>query len=305
METWSTDEEFGRMFLAGTNPMVIEAVNTPEDLERHLGDSAIKDTDIKDALEGHSFESLVQGGQPRLFVVNHWDLYSLLPEIKENNDPDFEGVQHAGRALLFKRADGHLVPVAIELAHYTPEKPNTPSTVYTRKDGDNIWLLAKLLFMVVDSAVHNLISHWLRTHACAEPYLISTRRQLSPTHPIFRLMMPHFRYTLAINAAARATLIAADAVLEQCFPPGKYIMQLSSKIYKASWRFKNEGLAADLRKRGFLPANGSSKLLLEDYPYAQDGLDIWTAMHEYFTDYVNHYYADDAEVTKDGQLMKW
>eukprot|EP00878_Enallax_costatus_P000173 GHUV01000226.1.p1 GENE.GHUV01000226.1~~GHUV01000226.1.p1 ORF type:complete len:319 (+),score=85.28 GHUV01000226.1:3-959(+) len=117
--------------------------------------------------------------------------------------------------------------------------------------------------------------------------------------------MPHFRYTLAINAAARATLIAADAVLEQCFPPGKYIMQLSSKIYKASWRFKNEGLAADLRKRGFLPANGSSKLLLEDYPYAQDGLDIWTAMHEYFTDYVNHYYADDAEVTKDGQLMKW
>lgn len=61
--------------------------------------------------------------------------------------------------------------------------------------------------------------------------------------------------------------------------------------------------------RGFLQANDSSdlkaKLLLEDYPYAEDGLEIWTAMHEYFTDYVNHYYADDDEVTTDGQLTKW
>lgn len=28
------------------NPMIVEAVNTLEDLKRHLGDSAIKDTDI-------------------------------------------------------------------------------------------------------------------------------------------------------------------------------------------------------------------------------------------------------------------
>lgn len=66
---------------------------------------------------------------------------------------------------------------------------------------------------------------------------------------IFRLMLPHFRYTLPINAAARAQLVAADTVLEQCFTPGRYIMQLSSRIYQAGWQFKNEGLAADLRKR--------------------------------------------------------
>lgn len=87
-------------------------------------------------------------------------------------------------AFAHRNKDGNLMPVAIELAHYDAETGKTPSTVYTPKDGANIWLLAKFLFMSIDSSVHQLISHWLRTHACAEPYLISTRRQLSPTHPV-------------------------------------------------------------------------------------------------------------------------
>lgn len=44
--------------------------------------------------------------------------------------------------------------------------------------------VAKSIFQSVDSGWHQLISHWLRTHACVEPYLIATRRQLPAAHPV-------------------------------------------------------------------------------------------------------------------------
>jgi hypothetical protein len=44
--------------------------------------------------------------------------------------------------------------------------------------------VAKLVFQSVDSGWHQLVSHWLRTHACVEPYLIATRRRLPAAHPV-------------------------------------------------------------------------------------------------------------------------
>lgn len=47
----------------------------------------------------------------------------------------------------------------------------------------------------------------LRTHACMEPYIITTHRQLASMNPIHKLLHPHMRYTLEINALARQSLI--------------------------------------------------------------------------------------------------
>ncbi len=62
-------------------------------------------------------------------------------------------------------------------------------------------------------------------------------------------MIPHFRYTLRINADARVNLINAGGIIEQFFTPGEYSMELSSDKYKATWRFNEQGLPADLAKR--------------------------------------------------------
>ncbi|KAE8710611.1 Detected protein of unknown function [Hibiscus syriacus] len=43
------------------------------------------------------------------------------------------------------------------------------------------------------------VNHWLRTHACGEPYVIATNRQLTVMHPIYRLLHPHLQYTMEIN----------------------------------------------------------------------------------------------------------
>lgn len=71
------------------------------------------------------------------------------------------------------------------------------------------------------------------------------------------------------------------------FSAGKYNMVLTSAAYKG-WRFKDEGLPADLLKRRIAVKNtdGSLKLLLKDYPYAQDGLLIWESIHTWVSEYL-------------------
>ena len=47
-----------------------------------------------------------------------------------------------------------------------------------------VWLLAKTVFSSMDSGYHQLVSHWLQTHACIEPYIIASRRELSAMNPV-------------------------------------------------------------------------------------------------------------------------
>lgn len=47
------------------------------------------------------------------------------------------------------------------------------------------------------------------------------------------------------------------------------------------------------------------KLLIEDYPYASDGLLIWDSIENWVRTYVNHYYPDPAEICNDRELQAW
>jgi len=47
------------------------------------------------------------------------------------------------------------------------------------------------------------------------------------------------------------------------------------------------------------------KLLIEDYPYAVDGLDIWSAIEIWVSDYCSFYYPLDKMVEDDPELQSW
>jgi linoleate 9S-lipoxygenase len=47
------------------------------------------------------------------------------------------------------------------------------------------------------------------------------------------------------------------------------------------------------------------RLLIEDYPYAVDGLEIWSAIKEWVRDYCSFYYKTDDRVQKDYEIQSW
>lgn len=47
------------------------------------------------------------------------------------------------------------------------------------------------------------------------------------------------------------------------------------------------------------------RLLIEDYPFAVDGLEIWSAIKTWVTDYCTFYYANDETIQQDNELQLW
>ncbi|KAL0319446.1 UNVERIFIED_CONTAM: Linoleate 13S-lipoxygenase 3-1, chloroplastic [Sesamum angustifolium] len=244
----------------------------------------------------------------RLYIIDYHDIY--LPFLDQMNALDGRK-SYATRTIFFLTDSGTLKPIAIELS-LPPTSPNTRSKRVLTPPVDAttywMWQLAKAHVCSNDAGVHQLVNHWLRTHATMEPFILAAHRQMSAMHPIFKLLDPHMRYTLEINALARQSLISVDGVIESCFTPGRYCMEISAAAYK-SWRFDQEGLPADLIRRGMAVPDPTQphglKLTIEDYPYATDGLMIWGAIENWVRNYVNHYYPDSTHVCNDKELQAW
>ncbi|GAV69080.1 Lipoxygenase domain-containing protein/PLAT domain-containing protein [Cephalotus follicularis] len=311
---WLKDEEFSRQTLAGLNPYSIRLV-TEWPLKSKLdpkiygpAESAITAELVEQEIKGFmTVEEAIK--QKKLFILDYHDL--LLPYVKKVRQIKATTL-YGSRAVFFLTPDNTLRPIAIELVRPPMDgKPQWKQVYQPGWDATGRWLwkVAKVHVLAHDSGYHQLVSHWLRTHCATEPYIIAANRQLSAVHPIYRLLHPHFRYTMEINALAREALINAGGIIESSFTPGKYSMEISSAAYDLQWRFDQEALPADLISRGMAVEDPSAphglKLTIEDYPFANDGLNLWDAIKVWVTDYVNHYYSNASLIESDKELQAW
>ncbi|GMP88273.1 hypothetical protein CsSME_00040317 [Camellia sinensis var. sinensis] len=312
--SWLRDEEFSRQTLGGLNPCSIQLVKEwplKSKLDPKIygpPESAITKELIERQIRG--FMTLEEALQTKkLFMLDYHDL--LLPYVNKVRESKGTAL-YGSRTLFFLTPDGTLRPLAIELTRPPVDgKPQWKQVFTPTGDATGCWLwrLAKVHALAHDSGYHQLVSHWLRTHCVTEPYIIASNRQLSAMHPIYKLLHPHFRYTMEINALARQALINAGGIIETCFSPKKYSIELSSVAYDQQWRFDLQALPADLISRGMAMEDPTAlhglRLTIEDYPYASDGLLVWDAIKQWVTDYVKHYYQDASFVQSDKELQAW
>ncbi|XP_061601684.1 polyunsaturated fatty acid 5-lipoxygenase isoform X1 [Cololabis saira] len=283
MQHWKEDFMFGYQFLNGCNPVVIQKCTKLPDK------FPVTDEMVSVSLERElTLEQEIEAGN--VYIVD----YHVIDDIKANStDPCTLQYLAAPMCLLYKNTHNKIMPIAIQLGQ-TPDK----NPIFLPTDGQYDWLLAKIWVRSADFQHHQTITHLLRTHLMTEVFGIAMYRQLPAVHPVFKLLIPHVRYTIAINTKAREQLICECGIFDKANATGGGgHVQLIQKAMK-SLTFRSFCFPDMVKSRGM-----DKKEEVPTYFYRDDGYKVWEATKSFVSDVVNIYYTDDTDVQEDEEIQ--
>lgn len=279
-EHWKEDTFFGYQFLNGVNPILIQRctslpINFPV-------------TEDMVSLKGHgSLADEMQKGN--IFLCN----YKRLDGVKTNVINEKEQYLMAPLVLLHKTPNDEMKPIAIQLKQ-TPAEDNP---IFLPTDEEYDWLLAKTFVRSAHFSEHQLNVHLLRTHLLAEVFAVSLLRNVPMVHPLYKLLIPHTRYTLQINFLARLLLISKTGTFTQFSASGGEGMITILQRSLSSITYSSLCIPDDIKERGVES--------VPNYFYRDDGLKLWDIIHKFVNGLLCHYYKSNNDVQKDTELQKW
>ena len=287
---FQTNESFARYRVAGPNPMLLKGVSALEENFPVTEGGYQKVMGADDSLAGALSEN-------RIYVL---DYQELTPLAQKPGGPD---KQVFAPIALFAIAKGgkSLIPVAIQ----SGQNKDDFEVVYSMDENDNSpqywrWQVSKTVLQVADANYHEFFIHLSRTHLVMEAFTIATRRCLAETHPVNILLSPHFEGTLFINNSAAETLIAPGGPIDSFFGADISAVQAAAGGDRLGFDFYENMLPRDLARRKV-----DNPERLPDYPYRDDALLIWKAIHDWTVAYVGVYYGGDDAVLADTELTAW
>lgn len=242
---------------------------------------------VEPFLEGKTMEDAMESR--RLFIIDY-DLLEDCP-VKDGH------VVCSPIALFYRRDDGKLVPIAIQL--FQNKADDNP--VFLPSDPKYTWILAKMWFNNADAQYHQAVTHLGYTHLVMEGFAIITHRNLSQSHPLFKLLAPHFLYLIAINTRAVNKLSSAGGILDQAFSiETRGIFELI-KRRRPRWRLDVDGtIPEDFKARGVDDPD-----VLPGYPARDDSILIHDAIKKYVQKYVDLYYEMNEVLLADEEIQNW
>ncbi|KAJ6191381.1 hypothetical protein N7519_001402 [Penicillium mononematosum] len=152
---------------------------------------------------------------------------------------------------------------------------------------------------------HEVTVHLTNTHLVEEATIVAANRQLDPNHPVMRLLYPHWQKTLAINAAARNTLVP-HIIVELIGLQQTEAYRFIRHAYK-TFDFKQRYVPADLNQRGFPPEQLDSPKF-HNYAYARCINSMWHKIRTYVQEMLNFDYPQpdaDQKVLHDERIQAW
>ncbi len=271
-----SDREFARQRLAGQNPMALRQVNQADQPLLQSWAEQLR-------LDGNPIDLVQAAANQRLFIADY-------PLLQQLTSTDLQPGRYVGSPIaMFYRTNEGLEPALIQVER---------SRVFTPTDTDD-WMRAKLFVQTADVTEHELIVHLCHTHLAMEAFAIATPRQLPATHPVFRLLRPHFRFLLAINTRGNDILLGEGAAIDQLMAPTRAAsLALINQAYRTR-SFQDYALPTNISQRGV----GTD--VLPEFPYRDDAVLLWDAIARYVTRYLQRYYPDDQAVQHDPYLQAW
>ncbi|XP_008427822.1 polyunsaturated fatty acid 5-lipoxygenase [Poecilia reticulata] len=283
MEHWKEDFMFGYQFLNGCNPVLIcKCTELPDKFP-------VTNEMVSVSLERDlTLEQEIKAGN--IFMVD----YDMLEGINANStDPYTQQYLAAPMCLLYRNLRNKILPIAIQLGQDPDENP-----IFLPTDGQYDWLLAKIWVRSADFQHHQNITHLLRTHLMTEVFGIAMFRQLPAVHPAFKLLIPHIRFTIAINTKAREQLICECGIFDKANATGGgghiQLVQKGTKMLT----FRSLCFPDMIKSRGM-----DSTEELPTYFYRDDGYKVWEATKSFVSDVIGIYYTSDERVQGDEEIQ--
>nr|XP_014716953.2 polyunsaturated fatty acid lipoxygenase ALOX12 [Equus asinus] len=279
-QRWQDDEFFGYQFLNGANPMLLRrSTSLPSRLVLPTGMEELR-AQLEKELENSS-----------LFEAD----FILLDGIPANVIRGEKQYLAAPLIMLKMEPNGKLLPMVIQIQPPNPSSPTPP--LFLPSDPPLAWLLAKSWVRNSDFQLHQLQYHLLNTHLVAEVIAVATMRCLPGLHPVFKLLIPHIRYTMEINTRARTQLISEGGIFDKAVSTGggghvQLVRQAMAQLTYCSLCPPD-----DLADRGLL---GIPSAL-----YAHDALRLWEIIARYVEGIVHLFYHRDDTVRGDPELQAW
>uniref|UniRef100_A0A3B4V3U7 Hydroperoxide isomerase ALOXE3-like n=1 Tax=Seriola dumerili TaxID=41447 RepID=A0A3B4V3U7_SERDU len=281
-EHWKEDDFYGYQFLNGINPNVIKKCS---ELPPNF---PVTEEMVKPFLEeDSSLEEEMEDGKIFLYDQKKMD---GIPARDYNGEPLHVS---AGLCLFYLNPEDKLMPIAIQL-HQQPSEDNP---IFLPSDSETDWLLAKMFIKNADVVDHEVVHHLMKTHFLAEVYNMATLRCFPVIHPLYKLLIPHFRYTFNINMVGRESIFGTNGIL-------KMVSSLGSEgLTELMRRALSETTYSSL----CLPENITARGLksIPNFYYRDDGLKLWNIINRFVKATVGYYYPSDKTVHKDTELQEW
>ncbi|XP_020504091.2 arachidonate 12-lipoxygenase, 12R-type [Labrus bergylta] len=277
---WKDDAFFGYQYLNGVNPSLIRRCSA-------LPENFTVTDEMVFLRGGGCLSGEIQKGN--IYLCD----YKQLDGVKPNTINGKKQYLMAPLVLLHKTPDDKLMPIAIQLK----QTPGEDNPIFFPTDSEYDWLMAKIFVRSADFNEHQLNVHLLRTHLLAEVFAVSLLRNVPMVHPLYKLLIPHTRYTLQINFMARLALISETGVFTKFAASGGEGMITILKRSLSSMTYSSLCLPDDITERGMIS--------VPNYHYRDDGLKLWDIIHKFVKGVLCHYYKTDAEVHQDSELQKW
>lgn len=197
--------------------------------------------------------------------------------------------------------NGALQPIAIQLAQAFDAETApifTPNNSSGGNDANLLkWRIAKYIVNVVCAIQHEAVAHLGDCHLIIEPMVVAAHRQLSDQHPLLKLLLPHFRFTININDDAIHSLIIPGGVVATNVGPAiESTRALVASAHRA-WRWDENSPDRVFALRGV------DRLPL--FPFRDDTSLLWTAIKRYVGAYLRVYYRNDQDLREDSELQGW
>ncbi|XP_004712982.1 hydroperoxide isomerase ALOXE3 isoform X1 [Echinops telfairi] len=275
-EHWCEDYFFGYQYLNGVNPVMLRCLSslpsklpvTNDMVAPFLGPNTCLQTELE---------------RKSIFLADYWILADA-PVHCLNGHQQYVA---APLCLLWLTPQGALMPLAIQLS----QTPGPECPIFLPSDCEWDWLLAKTWVRNAEFLVHENNTHFLCTHLLCEAFAMATLRQLPLCHPIYKLLLPHTRYTLQVNTIARATLLNPEGLVDKVTSIGRQGLLYLMSTGLAHFTYTNFCLPDSLRDRGVLG--------IPNYHYRDDGLKIWEAIEWWAWD------PADPRAPQSFQLQAW